>query len=556
MAEPRAASPGERLGPGLVSAALIAWTVALFARYVPPFVDLPQHAHTLAILRDPAAWSEQFFVRLAPGSTNALWFEVDRWLLQGISVDASLAVVCALAVIALPLSLSAWARALGRDPALALLLAWWVAWNRPLYWGFFHYTLSLSAAVGALAVDAAAIRRGRAGARGVGLAALLCVVWLLHAQTWAFALLALKLQRLVTPLPGEDGALPRRVAGRVGPLLPWTLPSVLLATPWLITALARPEASDAAPLGLRIGLPSAPMRALAELLTHSAAPLTWTRADDALTLGLIALATVALGVAMRRGADGGTRAAAAVALAGVGAYLLMPMHILGQFYVAPRMAPWVLLGAVPLASVPLHGGRRRAALTLAALGAGLTLGVHTVTLQRFDDESAPARQILAEIPENQRVILWARTHGTAGSHGLAYLHFVSWYAAHRHGTTHFSFAEFRPNPVGYVDHARHARSGEEFRPWCSVLGGDGAFDYLVTRDDQDADAYCGALPHYRAHLELVSRRGTWALYRVKSPLPALGPCVEGGGRSLTPERVGRIAARGSTRCPESLPALP
>src|SRR5690606_14527915 len=133
--------------------------------------------------------------------------------------------------------------------------------------------------------------------------------------------------------------------------------------------------------------------------------------DDALGATLLAIAALTVGwAAWHRTLSRGERMAGATALCGLVACLILPTHLLGQYYVAARMAPWVFIAAVPLAS-PVSSGRTRAWVTLAyALGAVATLGVHHATLHRFDAESAPARKILAEIPDDQRVILWARRH--------------------------------------------------------------------------------------------------------------------------------------------------
>ncbi len=500
-----------------------AWTAALFARDVPPFTDLPQHAWTLAMLRNPASYSDAFVVTLRPWHTNSLWFVVDAALSRVLSPEGSLGLGCALAVVTLPLALGAWARSLGRSAGLALTLGWWVAWTRPLYWGFLNYSLSLPVGIAALALDASAQRPGADARpwRTLGLAALLVVVYLLHAQTWAFVLVALAFQRAAA---GLRGLLPR-----FGGLALVALPSVALFLPFAVTDLVTP-AQGVAPIatllgGLKPRFDDAGVL-LQFLLVNATASLKWSQVDDCLAAGVLAAAAFFLGRAVWVRNDPGRDwlpSLCAIALTALGCYLFAPVNVLGQFQIATRMAPWVLLAAVPAASPILRARSHQLLLVLYAAGAVETQYLQAVTFQRFQSEAAPALTILDRIEPGKRVMLWANRLTSGSAYGFVYVHFIGWYAERTLGRAQFSFAEFRPNPVVYKDALHYPRvvAGEETQPWCAALAGDGlGFDYLVTRGSGGPDAACGSIQRYRDSLQEVTREKDWTIYAVIGTLPA------------------------------------
>lgn len=536
-----------RAAPWVLTVILTVWTGVIYARYRPPFADLPQHAWTLTMLRHPEVYADAFVVTFQPWRTNTLWFTLDGALAGLLTPDQSLALACALATVTLPLALAGWAHALGRSAGLALVLGWWVTWHRTLYWGFVNYDLSLVLGIGVLALDAAIQRTGTGRWRLVACVGLLTLTWLAHAQTWLFILGVLALQRGAFALAGlgDPRPWPRRLAATLGQLSLLTLPSLTLFVPYAALELLSPHASEA-PLasvvgGLKPRYHEASV-AFEFLIINATAAVKWTTADDLLAKALLWAGAVGLlgGMWRSRGVERAWLLVPfAVGCAGLAAYLYAPLHVLGQFQIASRMAPWVLLVAVPLASPRLPRWGAVVALAAAMVGAVESQRINALTFQGYAVESAPVFAILDKMAPGKRATLWADHLTSRQAYGSVYGHVVAWYAAETLGRSDFSFAEFRPNPVVYRDplHYPRAVAGEETKPWCATLSGDGIdFDYVVTRGDQKPGAACGSVALYADVLREVAREKDWALYEVTRPMPRRRPkeCVCRG----RPPRVG------------------
>ena len=506
-----------------------------------PFIDLPQHAATLAMLRNPGVYAADFRVQLVPWATNSLWFTLDPLLAPLLTVEQSLRLNAALAVLAVPLALAAYTRVLGGRAATGALLGAAVAFSRPLLWGFLHYSLSLPLGVALLALDLDRARRpgGRAGLRSLALAAGLLLLFVVHAQTLAFVFGALGLQRLAVAAWGADPRhadrpLGARLARGLLALAAPAAPAVAVFGAWVAENLVAPADAEA-PLGTLtagLGARHVPiMDALGAFPLHLQAYLKDSPLDDVLTgaLLLLALAGWAGGAwaAARRGDRSSTAAAVTalgVAVAAFALYLLLPLHIRGQYYLSTRMAPWVLLALLPFAGaavLPPRLDRARRGLALLLAGGGLAVAAHAVI--DFDAESQPLDRVLASVEPGSKLMLWAQNRSTRAVPSNPYTHYLSWTAAETLGTTHFSFAEFRPNPVVYRDRDAMQRSipGEEFKAWCTAFAGYASdIDYVVTRDSSRKRPMCGALEVYADHLALVGHDADWSVYRVTTPLPA------------------------------------
>ena len=504
-----------------------------------PFIDLPQHAATLAMLRNPEVYAADFRVHLVPWATNSLWFTLDPLLAPLLSVEQSLQLNAVLAVLAAPLAMAAYTRALGGQAATGALVGAAVAFSRPLLWGFLHYSLSLPLGVALLALDLDRVRQPgrRSVRRGLILAAGLLLLFLVHAQTLAFVFGALGLQRLTIAAWAADPRhahqpLGARLARAMLALAAPAAPAVAIFAAWVASNLVAPADAEA-PLGtLTAGLGArfVPIgEALSAFPLHLHAYLKDSALDDGLTVILLLGALVGWGVgvaAARRDRAAGAAAATAlgIALTAFALYLLLPLHIRGQYYLSTRMAPWVLLGLLPFAAaarLPPRWARLRRGLAAFAAVGGLAVAAHGV--RSFDAESAPLDGLLASVEPGSKLMLWAQNRGTAALPSNPYTHYLSWAAAEKLGTTHFSFAEFRPNPVVYRDRDTMQRSmpGEEFKAWCTAFAGQATdVDYVVTRTSRRKRPMCGALDVYADQLALVAHDADWSLFRVTEPLQA------------------------------------
>lgn len=532
----------DRIAAGLVGLWALLVT-ALFATTRLPFIDLPQHAVTLAMLRDPARYGEVYRSQLVPWTTNSLWFTLDALWSWALSAEASLTLCAWLAVVGLPAALAAWARSWGGQALPAALLGCALAWSRPLFWGFAHYALSFPVAVATLALDRALQERGagRRSWRLWGLGLLAVALFLVHSQTFAFTLGAVGLQRLVGALVGAPpsgglGARLRDLAGRLGQMAAAWAPALALFGLWVRANLVAPSEAEA-PLGtLSAGLGAryqAPADALGALTLSLQGFIKRTLVDDIAAIGLLALGVLGLiGVLVQaaRGRDRGALAAAlacgGVALTALLLYLFMPQHIQGQYYLSTRMAPWIPLALAPLVALaPVPGWARWARLGATGGLAALALGGVGFAFSTFASEAAPVDRLLAQVEPEKRLMLWAGTRSSRALPSNPFTHYLSWTAAETGGTTTFSFASFRPNPVVYRDRDAAQRSipGEEFKAWCTAFAGQAQdVDYVVTRGaDKAPRKLCNATRHYADQLERVAADGEWALYRVTAPLPAM-----------------------------------
>ena len=513
----------------VTAAILAAASGVIFALWVPPFVDLPQHALTAAMLRHPEVYGETFVSQFVPWSTNSLWFTVDRVLAWVLRPDQSVVLGAWLAVIGLPLALAAWARVRGGDPLVALLLGWGLAWTRPLYWGFLHYALSLSVGVLVLALDVALLR-SESVSRRIGLriaVAIGCVVaFLLHAQTTAFVVGALGLQRLLLGVTPQRAFL--RTMLELAALL---VPCLALFGVWVAETLIAPSEA-AMPLGTLtggLGWVDQPLgERLERLPGYLGAPFRWTTLDD-LAIGLVCvLGLVGLGLSLRSARGDRERLAlwaSAVGIAGTGLmlYLFMPLHIQGQYYLSARMAPWMLLPLVPCAAVQLAGRLRLVLLSGALFAAVASTVTAWQAFEGFGREAAPVDALLADVEEEQQTMLWATSRSSRVAPNNPFTHYLAWHASRTRGTTAFSFASFLPNPVVYRTPDTAARSvpGEEFKGWCTAFAGRASeVGYVVVRQTGERELACDVLATYDAFLEPVAEQGAWRLLRVLEPLPA------------------------------------
>lgn len=470
------------------------------------------------MLRHPEVYGAEVERTLRPWSTNSVWWLLDGIWAPALTPAASVGLAYGVATVALPLALAAWARTLGRSAALAALFGWWVAFNSPLQWGFFHYCQSLSVAVLLLAGDRALQRDGPRAPLLVSLAGGWLLLFCLHVQTWAFALGACVLQRLVFSADADARTALRGGVGAVGPALPSAGLVALWARGSLFGDGLAPLGGDTIFGGIQF---EQPLDALRNFATSALTWSSWTTLDAWLLQVLVVAGVFGLARAVRA-ADRGAAAVAAVGGAALALYLALPSHIVGQFYVAQRMALWTAMACAVLAAPRPTDPLRWPLAALALAGALTSVGIAHTTFAAFDVEARPAFALMGHIPEGERVVLFSKKMHSEVADGPVYGHILAWYAAEHRGMTSFSFAAFRPNPVVYraADFPQRSIPGEEYHAWCTALAGRGrTLGYVATRREEPG-AYCGAMERYGEDLELVATEADWRLYRVVRPLEA------------------------------------
>ena len=363
-----------------------------------------------------------------------------------------------------------------------------LAWSRPLFWGFAHYALSFPVAVAPRST--ARCRRGAETAPGAS-GASGCWRW---PSSWSTPDLRLHLGPWAGGWWGAGG---RAAVGRPGARGSgiWLDASVRwrrVGAPWPFRAgIAGPGALEAeAPWATcRTWAPATSAAdALGALTLSLQGFIKRTLVDDIAAIGLWPWASGA-DRRPRPAARGRDRGALAAALACGGVppacSCLSPRpHIQGQYYLSTRMAPWIPLALAPLvALVPVPGWARWARLGATGGLAALALGGVGFAFSTFASEAAPVDRLLAQVEPEKRLMLWAGTRSSRALPSNPFTHYLSWTAAETGGTTTFSFASFRPNPVVYRDRDAAQRSipGEEFKAWCTAVEQAQDVDYVVTR---------------------------------------------------------------------------
>jgi hypothetical protein len=505
----------DRAAVGTLIALIGAWSAFLLLRWDAPFIDLPQHAWNLAMLRDPGAWAPGFHVRLRWLDTNSLWFQLDRVLALALTPGQSLAVGFVLAIVGLPLASGYWARELGRDGLLAVVFASWVCWSGMIYWGFLHYCLGVALGVAMLGLDR---RQQRDGAGAGWLAAGWVALYSLHLIALAWTLILVVVQRAVFHAVGEEPVRRDRLAAAILAVVP----GGLLSAVWFWRNLIRPGGQGTlgtleGGLGLRWSGWTTVARALVGGLGPSA---SWTWNDDAMVVILLAIGALGLAWALRtgRGRTPAWAAFAVVACSLLGMFTI-PDEIRGQFLISRRLVAFIPAGAAVLAAPRVRARQRRLLLALGAAMALVQMSVQHRTVLRFAEEAAPAHRMMAQAPPGKTLASWLEPTSSSVVRGPVYVHMAAWYAARAPGEAAFSFAHFEPNPVVYAETSDdRVTSSEAYRQWCTAFRGAATDVDLVLVRGTRPGAHCGALRIYGNRLRELARDGDWALYEVARPL--------------------------------------
>ncbi|MDD4914631.1 MAG: hypothetical protein PHW13_06300 [Methylococcales bacterium] len=156
--------------------------------------------------------------------------------------------------------------------------------------------------------------------------------------------------------------------------------------------------------------------------------------------------------------------------------------------------------------------RTLAALTAAMLACWLFLGVQSVRMYRFADESADFDKLTAVAePRHSALYLIFDAASPAAGNSVAYRHFPAWYQVQSQGNVEFNFAWYRNQVVIFRDNQNRAipRYGSQpaaFR-WREDAGD--SFYYFFIRGELPANFFAAA----SCPIRKIAESGAWALYR-------------------------------------------
>lgn len=491
----------------LMAALSVACVFPIFKVEYLPIQDLPQHLAAIRVLHDfddpVLRFSEYFELQRLRTQYLAVYFAVDL-LAYALDLELAMRVVTALVLVAVPWSLAALLRALGKDERFALL-AFPLAYNAHFLLGFLNFIAAIGLCFYGLSLAVRLRERELAGAPVARGRALLAVVALacFYSHVVPFGLLGLGV--LMVSLERDLRAVTRRLA----PLVPCGVAALL----WLRTSAAG-QATMAAVSGDAGGkrVERTPYtRALDEL------PLWLTdvlgRDADRLLLeawlGILVFALVCslLPIARR---DAGASVLARVL--GRHLCLLAPLCAL-LYFATPTSYDWIwpiaqrfpLLAA--LLAVLWIAPLKRALSNLILIAAfvcsaasfhhaGSAFGMFS-RLEVGDFDRA-----LEAIPEGERVAGLIFRRGSSHVAFSPFLHFVAYYQARKGGAVMFTFADFPQSPFRFRADNRPPRvpprwewTPERVRPATDLAW----YDYVLVRGPASrlGRAGSGFTPVYR-----------------------------------------------------------
>jgi hypothetical protein len=171
------------------------------------------------------------------------------------------------------------------------------------------------------------------------------------------------------------------------------------------------------------------------------------------------------------------------------AYLATPMVFIGTHLIFPRLAQWVVLGAVlatPAVAPPLAEKARRWAHGLGAFAA-VSLVAHCTV---FAIETNDASRVLDDLPTGRGATAIVYDSDTVSFRAGALVHLAAYYAARKQGTWAFSFARYLSVPVRFKPGGQPAWpykgwefTPEDYNPRCKYAR---AFDLVIIRAPHDA----------------------------------------------------------------------
>jgi hypothetical protein len=522
---------------GLFALLVVASAVPLWAYEYLPFMDLPQHLATIAVLHDhgdPELGYAAFFeVDLLSTPYLAYYVATDllAYLLPGPhAVETANRLFLTLYALLLPLGAWRFLAAAGRERALSLL-AFPVIYGTFLFMGFVNFVAALPFYLFGLGALLRWLEHGRRR-DWVWMVVHSLIVFVSHTQVYLLYLGSVGLLLLLT-WPGLRRVL--RAAAHLGPTLAlfvaWVLTSNVLAgdDQWQAGRGGR----NASPAGAGWEDLGTTVRELPARLVDA-----WRDSSDELLLVLLGF-TLAVLLLLRRSpvpAPGPSGAGAGPwprvrAVLRANALEILSLVLLALYVALPNSYKWIwplnwrlvpvayLVGLAWLRLPPL-GPRARAALAVPL--AALTLaGVwnHSRHFARFQEEVGPLAEVLAAAEPRRRTmgLIFDKGSGVVTPTLAPYLHFAQYYQLRRGGLADFSFANFAQSPIHF-----HERTGpphlplrwewtpEQLRWPTHPPGAADYYDYYLVRGGSGRGPFGSALA--RGEVREVKQAGRWALY--------------------------------------------
>lgn len=457
-----------------------------------PMVDLPQHAGQIGIW---TRWSDPEFGYQDIYTRN--WFTpylfgylVTYALTAFMSVNAALKTIITLAVVGVPVATSALLREVGGN-------RWWAfavfpgVFGFAFDWGFYNFLVGVPIAIGALIL---ALRYAETPSRrgGIWLGLLFLALFFVHALLFGYVALIFGFTVLLKQDEWKTGLL--------------TLLPALAVSPVVFAWLTVTRNSEAMTHWATIWeLPGQSPRLL-RLLSEAAgdAVNAWT-----LVVGVLAFALpVLLGGRPSRSAKRWVPFSVTVVL-----FLLVPHEFLGTAFLYSRFGVFAIPTWLYAMEWDREAGIARYRLTIGpALAIACTVAT-TFQFRAYAGEVAGLAEVIAQIPENSRVMSVPVFRSSRHVRTPVFLHTPVWYQAERGGMVDFSFAinfpllfRYKPETEPKVPHM--LVWNHRLFDWDAFEADD--YDYFVVRDYSKAPS--SILRQSNGSVQLLGRAGPWQLF--------------------------------------------
>lgn len=481
-----------------------------------PFLDLPQHLGLAAIvsrLGDPAAGYQRWYA-LGPIVTPYWGYLAPmRLLAAALPIEIASKVLLSLYAAAVPLAAGWVLRGFGRDPRWAVFTLPLV-YNTNVFFGFASFVVSIPVFLVALGLTDRYLSSDRpSGGATAAVAAAAAIVFLCHAQTYLlYGLCTL----VLAAIHARRG---RWIARGLA-----FLPSVVLFAAWAVPAFLvhggpRPVAHTVHYQtygSLRhLGARYEPLGEILSRIPERTVGSFNDGSDQVLAAAALVALLLAVALAHGDGSDRGRGGRAAIAarrgelltIVVLASYLLLPMEVAGQWYLAPRYLVFAALLAPSFVRGPVTG--RGLLLSGAAVIGILSLANVAEKIRAFQGQVGPYERIEAVLEPGGRVLGLPFDNGSLGPvRQWPFLHWAAYYQVHPGGDVGFSFAGLPSIPVTYLPGAQ-APHPYEWRPdqfdWDSMGS---HYDYFLVRG-VPGGAGGRAL---EAHAVVIRRAGEWSLW--------------------------------------------